>query len=80
MRMRAVAAGDFMIPDTGIRSARWVMRSLNGSLWATRDRYTTAQVRKFQLATPVRPIEGIAAHIVKSGTLSAADKYGLGLA
>ena len=69
-----------MIPDTGASSVRWVMRSLNGSLWATRERYTTAQVRKFQLATPVRPIEGLAAHIVKSGTLSTTDKCGLGLA
>lgn len=66
-----------MIPDTGIRSARWIMRSLNGSLWATAGKFTTAQVKKFQLAQPVKPLEGLAADIVKPGTLSLSDKYGL---
>lgn len=68
-----------MIPDLGPRSVRWVMRSLNGSLWATRDKYTTAQAKKFQLAQPVKPIDGLAEHIVKPGTLSEVDRYGLSL-
>lgn len=69
-----------MIKDLGIRSARWVMRSHNGSLWATKGRFTTEQVRKFQLSQPVKPIEGLAEHIVPFGTLSAVDRYGMGLA
>lgn len=68
-----------VIEDLGTKSVLWVMRSSNGSLWATTMKYTTAQVKKFLLATPVKPIQGIAEDIVKPGTLNDLDRYGLSL-
>lgn len=59
-----------MIKDLGIKSYRWVMRSLNGSLWATKWKYTTAQAKKFQLAQPVVPLDGSTADNIPAGSLS----------
>lgn len=67
------------VPDLGVKSVRWVMRSLNGSLWATKWKYTTAQAQKFMLAQPVKPIQGLAEHIVPYGTLNDVSKHGLSL-
>jgi len=56
-------------------TARWVMRSSNGSLWATANEYRVGQLYKFLLAKPVAPLTAAQAARIPPGTLTNQDAF-----
>ena len=58
-RMAAQSWGYYRSPATTPRTfprTRWIMRSHDGSLWATLWAYTEDEVHHWQLSKPVRPL------------------------
>lgn len=55
---------------------RWVMRSLNGSRWATMNEYTRDEAMSFSLSVPVERINPYSDKLILPGTIKKHSMWG----
>lgn len=58
-----------MLTNLTATPTRWLMRSSNGSLWATEHRYTEAEVKTWQCSQPARRMTLAEEAVVPRGTV-----------